>query len=71
MPSTKGEKHRSFTIRVPESLYVQLCDMAQEEKSFLSAKVNELILLGLKQNANVEQALLRLLKREMIEDDGN
>lgn len=71
MSANKGEKHRSFTIRVPESLYVRLCDMAQEERTFLSAKVNELILLGLTQNANVEQALLRILKREVIEDAGN
>lgn len=63
------EPHRSFTVRIPESLYGRIGDMANAEKVFLNAKVNQLLVLGLGEHISLDAALARLLTKEVTAHD--
>lgn len=69
MPDTPRESHRSFTIRVPQSRYVELSDIATAEKKNLNQLVNELITLGLNRNIGLDEAIARFIKRTAIEEN--
>lgn len=60
------EEHRSFTVRVPLSLYVRIGDLASADGVFVNQKVNQLIRLGMGEHVNLDQAVARLLKRETV-----
>lgn len=63
-----AESHRSFTIRVPHQRYIEMSDLAKKDNTNLNAKVNELLTLGLGRNVKIEEAIARLLKREVVKD---
>lgn len=63
------EPHRSFTVRVPESLYGRIGDMANAEGVFVNAKVNQLLILGLGEHISLDAALARLLAKEVTSND--
>ena len=63
------EVHRSFTVRVPESLYSRIGDMANAEGVFVNAKVNQLLVLGLGEHVSLDAALARLLTKEVTTHD--
>lgn len=72
MPDTPPrDSFRSFTLRVPLSLYVQLADAAHAEGIFLNQKVNQLIKLGMGRNVDINDALARLLKTEVVKEVTN
>jgi len=62
------EEHRSFTVRIPESLYNEIGDLANSEGVFVNVKVNQLLRLGLGQHVSLDTALARLLKKEVTLD---
>lgn len=68
MPQMPREPHHSFTIRVPESRYVELSDIATAEKKPLNHLVNELITLGLSRNVGLDEAIARFIKRQAVEE---
>lgn len=63
-----SETHRSFTVRIPISMYLQIGQLAQEEESNINAKVNQLLALGLGKHISLDAALRRLLVNKMTED---
>jgi hypothetical protein len=66
-----AQSHRSFTIRVPLERYIEMSDLAKADNTNLNAKVNELLTLGLGRNVSLEEAIARLLKREVSKDKNN
>lgn len=68
---TTSETHRSFTVRIPIGLYLQIGKMAQDEDSNINAKVNQLLLLGLGKHVSLDAALRRLLVGTMTEQQPN
>jgi len=62
------EEHRSFTVRIPESLYNTIGDLANAEGVFVNVKVNQLLRLGLGEHVSLDAALARLLKKEVTVD---
>lgn len=58
---------RSFTIRVPLEVYFELSRRAASDDVHLNAKVNQVIALGLDRCITLDEALLRLLKRMVLE----
>lgn len=58
--------HRSFTVRVPEELYVKLGDLADADGVFVNTKVNELIRLGLAKDIDISDKIAQILKKELI-----
>ena len=71
MPDSPRQTHRSFTVRVPMARYVKIADLARESKSNMNVKVNELLELGLKENVNIEEVLVRLLRRAQKEESND
>jgi predicted HicB family RNase H-like nuclease len=70
MPDTpSSETHRSFTVRVPMSLYLRLAEMAQADGVFINQKANQLLRLGMGQHVSLDQALARLIKEKMEGDE--
>jgi hypothetical protein len=65
------EDFRSFTVRVPQSLYIQMGSLAASDKMFLNQKVNQLLKLGMGQHVNVEDMLVRLLRTKITEERDN
>jgi hypothetical protein len=63
------ETHRSFTVRVPISLYLEMGQLAQDEETNLNAKVNQLLLLGMGKHVSLDSALRRLLVGSMTEKE--
>jgi hypothetical protein len=63
--STGAETHRSFTVRIPLSLYLEIGQLAQDEESNINAKVNQLLLLGLDKHISLDAALRRLMVGHM------
>lgn len=59
------EKFRSFTVRVPQSLYLRMSSLAQNEELHLNKKVNQLLLLGLGEHIKLDDVLMRLIKTNM------
>jgi predicted HicB family RNase H-like nuclease len=59
------ETHRSFTVRVPMSLYLSLAEMAQADGVFINQKANQLLRLGMGKHVSLDQAVLRLIKDKM------
>lgn len=55
------ETHRSFTVRVPIPLYLEMGQLAQDEGTNLNQKVNQLLSLGLGKHVSLDAALRRLL----------
>lgn len=67
--STSSETHRSFTVRIPIPLYLEIGQLAQDEDSNINAKVNQLLLLGLGKHVSLDAALRRLLVGSMTEQE--
>lgn len=65
--TTPKEPHRSFTVRVPESLYNTIGDLANAEGVHVNVKVNQLLRLGLGQHVSLDAALARLLRKEVTQ----
>lgn len=65
--TTPKEPHRSFTVRVPESLYNEIGDLANAEGVHVNVKVNQLLRLGLGQHVSLDAALARLLRKEVTQ----
>lgn len=63
--SSSKEGHRSFTVRVPHSLYAKIGDLANAEGVFVNVKVNQLLQLGLGEHVSLDTALARLIKKEV------
>lgn len=63
---TPREPHRSFTVRVEESLYNEIGDLANSEGVFVNTKVNQLLRLGLGHHITLDAAVARMLKKEVI-----
>lgn len=52
---------RSFTVRVPHEMYLNICDLAQREGKKLNTKVNELLNLGIGKSIQIDEMLRALL----------
>lgn len=63
------ETHRSFTVRIPIPLYLELGQLAQDEGTNLNQKVNQLLSLGMGKHVSLDAALKRLLVTTMTTDE--
>lgn len=54
---------RSFTIRVPDALYLEMAQAAQNDDVPLNHKANQLLRLGLGKHISLDIAVRRLLMR--------
>jgi predicted HicB family RNase H-like nuclease len=68
MAQPPKEPHRSFTVRIPESLYNRVGDLAIAEGVATNVKVNQLLRLGLGEHISLDAAVARLIKREVTSD---
>lgn len=59
-------KFRSFTIRVPDGLYLEMAEAAQADEVPLNKMANDLLRLGLGKHISLDTALRTLLKRHAI-----
>jgi predicted HicB family RNase H-like nuclease len=64
-PAQQRETHRSFTVRIPESLYEEIGDLASGDGVFVNIKVNQLLRLGLGHHISLDAAVARMLKKEV------
>lgn len=60
---------RSFTVRVPLDIYFELSRLASNDGESLNVKVNNVLRLGLGKHVSLTQALSRLLRDAIIEED--
>lgn len=60
---------RALSIRVPSDLYCQIAALAQEEGLDLNNKINELIRMGLGENKSLTDALHKMVKRHLLEEE--
>ena len=67
--STPQETFRSFTLRVPLSMYVEMAEMARADEVFINQKANQLIRLGMGKHIQLDQAVARLLKAEVLREE--
>jgi predicted HicB family RNase H-like nuclease len=67
-PTAPREPHRSFTVRVTETLYEQIGEAALADGMFVNEKVNQLLRLGMGQHISLDAAVSRLLRKEMTAD---
>jgi hypothetical protein len=65
MPEQAKEIYRSFTVRVPLSLYTQMAEQARAEKMHLNGKANQLLRLGLGEKINLDAALAALIREKL------
>lgn len=65
------ETHRSFTVRVPMSRYLEVSGLATEDKVHLNTKINELLTLGLGGHLKLNTAIARFVKKFVEEDAAN
>lgn len=63
------EKFRSFTVRVPQSLYLRMGELAREENIYLNKKVNQLLELGLEKHVKLDDILVRLIKTKLLDEE--
>ncbi len=59
---------RSFTVRVPLELYLQLGQIAQSEGSDVNALVNRLIKMGLGERESLLTLIQRLVNAEVTRE---
>lgn len=59
------EQFRSFTVRVPMSLYIEMSNQASKDKMHLNGKANELLRLGLGERINLNKALNDLIRERI------
>jgi len=69
--SQPADTHRSFTVRIPIEMYLQIGQLAQAEGSNINAKVNQLLKLGLGEHISLDAALRKLLAEKMTETSAN
>jgi hypothetical protein len=60
---------RSFTVRVPYEVYLNICDQAQLEGKKLNTKVNELISLGLGKTLELNDMLRAMLVEQLNKEE--
>lgn len=58
---------RSFTVRIPETLYEKIGDLAQDDGVYVNVKVNQLLKLGLGEHISLDAAVARMLKKEVVQ----
>lgn len=66
--ASDNETHRSFTVRVPLSTYLEIAGLAQDEGVNLNRKVTQLIQLGMGKHISLNDALRQLLVGKMTEE---
>lgn len=59
---------RSFTIRVPQDLYLRICECSAADDLALNVKVNQLLKLGLGEHTNLNATLARMLVKLAVEE---
>lgn len=57
------QKFRSFTLRVPNKMYLELATRAQEAGVPLNQMANQLLKLGLGEQISLDEALRRMIMR--------
>ena len=56
--------HRSFTVRVPTPIYIEIASSAQADGMTLNAKANQLLRLALEKYTSLDTALRVLLEKQ-------
>ena len=69
MNTSRQANPRSFTIRTPKELYLEISDCAILEQVPLNVKVNQLLNLGLAKHVSLNEALSIMLMKLIIETD--
>lgn len=59
-------KFRSFTIRVPDDLYLEMAGAALADEVPLNQKANQLLRLGLGKHISLDSALRRLIQGKVL-----
>jgi hypothetical protein len=55
------QDHRSFTIRIPSPMYIQIADMASQDRTSINQKVHQLLQIGLNGHVSLDEAVRTLL----------
>lgn len=66
-----AQKFRSFTLRVPDKVYLELATRAQTARVPLNQMANQLILLGLGHAISLDEALKRLITQTVVTEAEN
>lgn len=69
MATTPPAAPRSFTIRVPQDMYLRICECANADDMAINVKVNQLLRLGLGEHVNLNETLARMLVRLSTVDE--
>lgn len=64
-----SQRFRSFTIRVPDALYLEMAEAAQADDVPLNKKANDLLRLGLGKHVSLDTALRRLVMNNIVEGE--
>lgn len=60
------QTHRSFTLRVPNELYLELANAAQSDDMPLNQKANQLLRLGMGKHISLDDALRAMLLNKVV-----
>jgi predicted DNA-binding ribbon-helix-helix protein len=63
------QSHRSFTLRVETSFYLELAEKAQSEGIPLNQLANRLLRLGLGKHISLDEALRNMLMDRIVRED--
>ena len=66
-----AKNYRSFTIRVPDELYLEMAEAAQADDLPLNQKANQLLRLGLGKHISLQEAIAKLLTGRIVEEPLN
>lgn len=59
----------ALSVRIPKDTYFAVAELARSEGVDLNTKFNELVRMGLGENRSLTDALLRLVKQHLTEEE--
>lgn len=71
MPKPPASPPRSFTIRVPAEVYLEISDVAQANAQPINTTVNHLLRLGLGKDVDLNATLRTMVARMIAEENPN
>lgn len=60
---------RSFTIRVPQELYLEILECSAAEDLPINVKVNQLLRLGLGKHIDLNATLAKMVSKLIVEEE--
>ena len=63
---TEKSPHRSFTVRIPVDLYIEIAELARKDGVSINHKVGQFIRLGMGESINVNDKIMELIRKKLL-----